>query len=73
MNNYMINPSIVDLLTKVDNRYSLVTVTSRRARQIIDGDEALVNVEDAYKPLTTAIHEVNAEKVSYESLVEGIK
>ena len=73
MNNYMINPSIVDLLTKVDNRYSLVTVTSRRARQIIDGDEALVNVEDAYKPLTTALHEVNAGKVSYESLVEGIK
>ncbi|AEB76184.1 DNA-directed RNA polymerase, omega subunit [Clostridium botulinum BKT015925] len=69
----MINPSIVDLLTKVDNRYSLVTVTSKRARQIIDGDEMLVNVEDAYKPLTTAIHEVNSGEVTYESLMKGIK
>ncbi|KEI01471.1 DNA-directed RNA polymerase subunit omega [Clostridium botulinum] len=73
MNNYMINPSIVELLTKVDNRYSLVTVTSKRARQIIDGDEMLVNVEDAYKPLTTAIHEVNSGEVTYESLMKGIK
>ena len=37
MNNSMINPSVVDLLKKVEDRYSLVIVTSRRARQIIDG------------------------------------
>lgn len=73
MNNYMINPSIVDLLTKVDNRYSLVTVTSKRARQLIDGDEALVKIQDTVKPLTVAIKEVNEEKVSYESVVKGIK
>ena len=29
MNNSMINPSIVDLLQKVDNRYSLVVATSK--------------------------------------------
>lgn len=73
MNNCMINPSIVDLLTKVDNRYSLVTVTSKRARQLIDGDEALVRINDAFKPLTIAINEINEDKVSYESLVEGLK
>ena len=33
MNNSMINPSVVDLLKKVEDRYSLVIVTSRRARQ----------------------------------------
>ncbi|QGU95258.1 DNA-directed RNA polymerase subunit omega [Clostridium bovifaecis] len=73
MNNYMINPSIVDLLTKVDNRYSLVIVTSKRARQLIDGDEALVKIQDTIKPLTVAINEVNEEKVSYESVMKGIK
>lgn len=73
MNNYMINPSIVDLLTKVDNRYSLVTVTSKRARQLIDRDEAQVKLEEASKPLTIAINEVNEGKVLYESLVTGIK
>ncbi|MCY6372354.1 DNA-directed RNA polymerase subunit omega [Clostridium ganghwense] len=73
MNNCMINPSIVDLLTKVDNRYSLVTVTSKRARQLIDGDASLVEMYDELKPLTVAINEINEGKVSYESLVEGIK
>ena len=40
MNNSMINPSIVDLLEKVDNRYSLVVATSKRARQIIEGQRS---------------------------------
>ncbi len=40
--NSMINPSIVELLEKVDNRYSLVVSTSRRARKIIDGEESRV-------------------------------
>lgn len=56
--NSMINPSIVDLLKRVDNRYSLVVATSRRARQLIDGTEAQTDAKDA-KPLTIAINEVN--------------
>ena len=40
MNNSMINPSVVDLLKKIEDRYSLVIVTSKRARQIIDGSKA---------------------------------
>ena len=43
MNNSMINPSVVDLLKKVEDRYSLVIVTSKRARQIIDGNEPLTS------------------------------
>lgn len=58
MNDSMINPSIVKLLNKVDNRYSLVVATSRRARQIIDGFEPSVDKKDR-KPLTIAIDEVN--------------
>jgi len=30
MNNSMINPSIVDLLKKVNSRYTLVTMTAKR-------------------------------------------
>ena len=55
--NSMINPSIVDLLKKVDNRYSLVVATSRRARKIIDGEEPIIQGVGA-KPLTIAINEV---------------
>ena len=67
MNNSMINPSIVDLLEKVDNRYSLVIITSKRARQIIDGAEAYVTVP-SNKPLTVAINEVNDDFVKYENI-----
>lgn len=66
MNNTMINPSVMDLLQKVEDRYSLVMVTSKRARQIINGAEVLVKV-DSKKALTIAIHEVNEDAVTYES------
>ena len=72
MVNSMINPSIVDLLTKVDNRYSLVIITSKRARQIIDGSKPLIDTEKS-KPLTLAINELNLSAIAYETVKEGIK
>lgn len=72
MNNSMINPSIVDLLEKVDNRYSLVIITSKRARQIIDGSETEVTVE-SNKPLTIAINEVHNDLIEYETVQEGTR
>lgn len=72
MNNSMINPSVVDLLKKVEDRYSLVIVTSRRARQIIDGAKPLTSVSSK-KPLTLAINEVNGGEISYHKCDEGNK
>ena len=72
MNNTMINPSVMDLLKKVEDRYSLVMVTSKRARQIINGSEPLVKV-DSRKALTIAIHEVNEDAVTYESVKDTTK
>ena len=72
MNNSMINPSIVELLNKVSNRYSLVIITSKRARQIIDGSKPLIDIE-THKPLTVAINEVNIGEITYETVKEGIK
>jgi len=72
MNNTMINPSVMDLLKKVEDRYSLVMVTSKRARQIINGSEPLVKV-DSRKALTIAIHEVNEDAVTYESVKDATK
>ena len=69
MNNSMINPSVVDLLKKVEDRYSLVIVTSRRARQIIDGAKPLTSVSSK-KPLTLAINEVNEGEISYHKCDE---
>lgn len=72
MNSSMINPSIVELLEIVDNRYSLVVVAAKRARQLIEGDEPLVKV-DSFKPVTVAVKEINTGAITYETVKEGIK
>ena len=72
MNNSMINPSITELLEKVEDRYSLVIVTSRRARQIIDSNQPLTS-NSSKKPLTIAINEVNEGLISYHKNNEGSK
>ena len=66
----MIDPSIKDLLEKVDNRYRLVTVTSRRARQLVNHQDFLTEDGDNDKQLTTAIDEVNQGFVQYETFTE---
>lgn len=66
MSNSMINPSIISMLKNVDNRYTLVVMTAKRARQIIDGAKPIVEV-DSSKPVTIAINEIYEEKISYET------
>jgi DNA-directed RNA polymerase subunit omega len=68
----MINPSIVDLLKRVDNRYTLITITSKRARQLIEGSEPMVDIKST-KPVTIAINEIDKGLVDFETVIEGIK
>ena len=42
----------------VSSRYSIVMATEKRARQIIDGDEPLIESEEEKKPLSIAVDEV---------------
>ena len=69
MNNSMINPSITELLKRVEDRYSLVILSAKRARQIIDGAETFVDVE-SNKPLTIAINEIDEGFVNYKDTEE---
>jgi DNA-directed RNA polymerase subunit omega len=62
----MINPSILSMLKNVDNRYTLIVMTAKRARQLIDGAKPLIDV-DSSKPVTIAINEIYQEKISYET------
>jgi len=71
MNNSMINPSVVELLEKVNDRYSLVILTSKRARQIINGSDPRISI-NSKKPLTIAINEVDTNAVEYEIIEKGI-
>jgi DNA-directed RNA polymerase subunit omega len=68
----MINPSVVDLLEKVHDRYSLVILTSKRARQIIEGAEPQISI-NSNKPLTVAINEVDQDALEYEIVKKGLK
>lgn len=71
----MLHPSYTDLMkvvnqdveegaTKIVNsRYSIVLATSKRARQLIDGDDAMVHTKPGEKPLSIAIEELNNAKI----------
>ena len=58
----MVKPTVKELLTKVDNRFGLVIVTAKRARQISEGDTVLTNVDEE-SPVTLAANEIAAGKV----------
>jgi DNA-directed RNA polymerase subunit omega len=59
----LVKPTVSDLLKKVDdNRYSLVIMTSKRARQIANGATVKVETEDR-SPVTVAAEEIEAGKV----------
>jgi DNA-directed RNA polymerase subunit omega len=68
----MINPSVVDLLEKVHDRYSLVILTSKRARQIIEGSTPQISI-GSNKPLTIAINEVDQDAIEFEIIEKGNK
>ncbi len=65
----MINPSIVELLKFVDNKYSLVIATSKRARKLIDGESPIIDM-DVSKPLTTAIEELNTASMIIKPVID---
>lgn len=68
----MQQPPIEMLREKVDSRYSLVVCAAKRARQILEGAGRLVEVE-SNKPVTIALQELGADKLSYERTRTGIK
>lgn len=60
----MLYPSINDLRKKVDSKYTLVIMTSKRARRIIDGSEPMVPVT-IDKPVTIAVKEISEDLITY--------
>jgi len=58
----IVEPTVNELLNHAENRFALVIATSKRARQIADGDEKLTNVEEE-SPVTLAANEINEGKI----------
>jgi DNA-directed RNA polymerase subunit omega len=61
----IVNPTIVELSEKVDSRYTLVVEASKRARQLVDGAQPLIDPKDQ-KPLKVAIEEIDRGLITYE-------
>ena len=71
----MLHPSYTDLMKVVNSeveegnepvvssRYSIVMATSKRARQLISGDDALIDGFEGRKPLSVAVEELDQAKI----------
>ena len=71
----MLHPSYTDLMKVVNSgvepgeapvvnsRYSIVMATAKRARQLIAGDEPLVDNLSVEKPLSIAVSELEQGKI----------
>ncbi len=72
----MLHPSYTDLMKVansgveigeepvVNSRYSIVLATAKRARQIIGGEEPMIDNSSNKKPLSIAVEEVYNSKVT---------
>lgn len=68
----MIKPLLEALLDRVGNKYALVIVAAKRARQIKEGALSMVDL-DTSNPVTAALEEIAAGKIRYEMPKLGIK
>lgn len=68
----MNHPPLQGLLNKVDNRYTLAVLGGKRAREIVNGKESLVDCKSS-KPVTIALEEIAQGKITFERTKDGIK
>lgn len=61
----MLNPSFSNYLKNGESKYTLVMVAAKRARQIIDGSDPLIETSSE-KPVTIALEELVEGKLEYE-------
>ncbi|HLE77869.1 MAG TPA: DNA-directed RNA polymerase subunit omega [bacterium] len=68
----MIKPPLEALLDRVENKYALVIVAAKRARQLKEGALPMVDV-DSGNPVTVALEEIAAGKIRFDLPRIGIK
>lgn len=60
--------TVEDCLTKVENRFELVMVASKRARQIATGGHAPLVKEEGDKPTVIALRELEQDLITPTSI-----
>ena len=64
----MARVTVEDCLEKVENRYELVHLTTKRVKQLREGEEP--RVQSKNKDIVTALREIAANKVSHAPVSE---
>ncbi len=59
----IVKPTLTELLKKINNRFELVIMTSKRARQISLGEKPFLDIEEK-SPVTLAANEISEGKVT---------
>ncbi|MFB6466584.1 DNA-directed RNA polymerase subunit omega [Cytobacillus sp. Hz8] len=62
----MLYPSIDSLLTKIDSKYSLVSVAAKRARLLRQNATPLLDKYVSHKAVGKALEEIHANKLTYK-------
>ncbi|HBI03934.1 MAG TPA: DNA-directed RNA polymerase subunit omega [Paenibacillaceae bacterium] len=64
----MIFPSIDELLQKVDSKYTLVSIASKRARQLKENEVLLINQPESRKHVGMSLEEMHAGKILFHRI-----
>jgi DNA-directed RNA polymerase subunit omega len=76
----MLKPSYAELMDvlnekgesgDINSRYTIVIAAAKRARQLIDGDEPMIDNYNSGKPLSTAVQELYEGKIDIVGEGEG--
>ena len=62
---------VEELLTKIESRYKLVIIAARRAGELNDGGQRLVDISLKTKVSTIALEEIKEGKVDYKEIEKG--
>lgn len=65
-------PDVDRLLPKVDSKYTLVALSAKRARQLMEGYPPLVESR-SNKPVTIALKELEQGLITFTRTKSGIK
>lgn len=68
----MIYPSIDELSSKADSKYTLAVLAAKRARELLKGSKPLVHSESP-RVVTIALEEIAQGKITYVRTKAGIK
>ncbi len=59
-------PNVEDLLKVADNRFELVNMVAKRARQLENGEKAMIDCENLMSAVTIASEEIKNGKLKKE-------